>query len=63
MRAPRVSGYFIRERDGTFYIVARYDDGAEETHVDDLTRADAELQMLLATGDIVYEEKQFDLGL
>jgi len=63
MRAPRVSGYFIRERDGTFYIVARYDDGTEETHVDRLTRADAELQMLLATGEIVYEKKQLDLGL
>jgi hypothetical protein len=58
-----VSGYFIRERDGKFYIVARYDDGTEETHLEGLARADAELQMLLATGEIVYEKKQLDLGL
>jgi len=52
--------YFIRVHDdGSCSIVARYDDGI----VPKISRAEAEVELLLATGEVHYEKRQLEFEL
>jgi hypothetical protein len=58
-----MSSYFIRPDENGYSIVARYDDGAEETHVSGLTREQAERTLILAGQEVRYEDRQLKLDL
>jgi len=58
-----MSDYYIRIRDGEYFIVARLDHGVEEIHVSGLTREQAELTLKRAGRPIEYEKQQLDLGI
>ena len=58
-----MTAYFIRRRSEECSIVKLQPDGREETIATGLTRADAELQLILAYGEVRYEKPQLEFDL